>query len=92
MADSLAAAPVFADWSEFAVAFWLLFCAKSALLFVVGFANAWLDTKATAIADANKVLFMIFPLKKQVEVKTARRIAPIRCFLRIFYARAMVGR
>jgi hypothetical protein len=61
---SFAAAPVLADWFEFAVAVWLLDVARSALLFVVGFAITWPERpKATAIADANKVFFMVVPLK-----------------------------
>lgn len=61
MENSFAAEPVFADWFEFAVAVWLLSRANSALLLFSGFASAWVDTKATAIADANIVLFMIYP-------------------------------
>ena len=59
---SFADAPVLADWFEFAVAVWLLLFARSALLLLVGFAITWLEKpKATAIADANKVFFIVVP-------------------------------
>jgi hypothetical protein len=58
---SLAVGPVFPDCVEFAVAFWVLLSAVSALLLLVGFAQAEPAPKASAIAVAKSVFFMVVP-------------------------------